>query len=158
MQLYPQACHGVSCPPGRQWGCVGLHCPGPPRRRCLVKPRRQSASPLNGSVWSPWVPLMSSESWVPSPVNAAPPPTCPWSPQAVDLCLTAGTDPAILLHPLTRLPEEEGTPSLSLRRAAPIWTSLPPLVPSAAGSQGLKAGWRSWALGVECWPLALVPG
>lgn len=52
--------------PGRQWGRVGLLCPGPPRRRCLVKTRRQTALPLNGSVRSPWVP---------SPGNAALP-TC----------------------------------------------------------------------------------
>ena len=83
----------------------------------------------------------------PSPPVFAPPPT----PPAADLWLTAGTDLAILLHPLTRLPEEEGTPSLSLCRAAPVRTSLPPWVPSAAGSRGLKTRWRSRAVGVEYW-------
>ena len=113
MRLYPQACHEVSCPPGRQWGHVGLLCPGPPRCRCLVKTQRQTASGLPGCL---------PQGMPSSPPVFAPPP----APPAADLWLTAGTDLAILLHPLTRLPEEEGTASLSLCRATPVRTSLPP--------------------------------
>ena len=61
-------------------------------------------------------------------------------------------------HPLTSSPEEEGAPSHSLARAARARRSLSSLAPSASGSPGLKAGWRSRALGDEYWAVALVPG
>ena len=39
MRLYPQACHEVSCPPGRQWGHVGSSVLVRPGADVLLKPR-----------------------------------------------------------------------------------------------------------------------